>query len=84
LVEQVAGRLALALESARLLTEMRRTAQRERMIGDVTDRMRRTLDWDELMQTTTQELRTLLDASRVFVQWRTPQTDGSTGDGAEE
>ena len=84
LVEQVADRLALSLESARLLAETRRVALRERMIGDVTDRMRRTLDWDDLMQTTTLELREMLDASRVFIQWRPPQAGDPTGDGAEE
>jgi DNA-binding LacI/PurR family transcriptional regulator/GAF domain-containing protein len=84
LVEQVADRLALALESARLLSQMRRVAQRERMIGDVTDRMRRTLDWDDLMQTTTQDLREMLNASRVFVQWKPPQAGGATDDGAED
>jgi GAF domain-containing protein len=84
LVEQVADRLALSLESARLLAEMRRVAQRERMIGDVTDRIRRTLDWDDLMQTATLELRELLGASRVFVQWKQPHADDPTGDGAEE
>jgi DNA-binding LacI/PurR family transcriptional regulator/GAF domain-containing protein len=84
LVEQVADRLALALESARLLSQMRRAAQRERMIGDVTNRMRRTLDWDDLMQTTTQDLREMLNASRVFVQWKPPQAGNATDDGAED
>ncbi len=84
LVEQVADRLAIALESARLLAQMRRTAQRERMIGDVTDRMRRTLDWDDLMETATQELQEMLNASRVFVQWKPPKEARSIDDGAED
>lgn len=84
LVEQVADRLALALESARLLAQMRRTAQRERMIGDVTNRMRRTLDWDDLMETATQELQEMLNASRVFVQWKPPGETRLHDDGAED
>ncbi len=74
MVEQIADRLAIALESARLLETSRWTAERERMAREITDRLRGTLDWDELMQTAVSEIGEAVDASRVFVQW-TPLAD---------
>jgi len=68
LVEAVVGRMAQIAENLRLLEETQRTATRERMIGEVTDRMRRSGDVDALMRTVVREAATALGASRAFVQ----------------
>jgi len=83
LVERVADRLAVSLETARLLEETQETGQRERATREITDHMRATLDWDDLMQTAVQDIGQAVHASRVFVQWLPPQqpvsTRGATG-----
>jgi GAF domain-containing protein len=35
--------------------------------------MRATLDWEELLRTTVQEIGQAVQASRVFVQWQAPE-----------
>ncbi len=56
LAEEAAGRLALAMENARLLDGMRRSAARERMMAEVATRMRGTLDLDTVVRSALQGL----------------------------
>jgi len=73
LVQTVVEQLGLALESARLYEDTRQSAGRERIARQITDRMRTTLDWDDLMQTAVREIGQAVQASRVFVQWLPPK-----------
>jgi hypothetical protein len=50
-VNQVADRLAISLESVRLLQETRSTAEREQLVGRVTAQMRANLDVDAVLRT---------------------------------
>jgi GAF domain-containing protein len=69
LVEEVAGRLALAMENARLLEDTRRRAARERTIRQITEQMRRAVDVDTILQTTVTQLGQALGAPRrVYVR----------------
>lgn len=72
LVQTVVEQLGLALDSARLYEDTQLSAARERTAREITDRMRATLDWDELMQTAVQEIGRAVQASRVYVQWAPP------------
>jgi GAF domain-containing protein len=74
LIQTVVGQLEIALDSARLYEDTQLSAARERIAREVTDRMRATLDWDELMQTAVQEIGQVVQASRAFVQWLPPET----------
>jgi GAF domain-containing protein len=65
LMEEVANRLALAMESARLYEEAQRRAARERTLADVTRRMRESLDVDAVLQNAVREMRQALDAVAV-------------------
>lgn len=65
LMEEVANRLALALESARLYEDAQRRAARERTLADVTRRMRESLDVDAVLQNAVREMRQALDAAAV-------------------
>lgn len=75
LLTALADQLAQALDVARLYEETQRGALRERVAREVTDRMRATLEWDELMQTAVQEIARTVRASRVFLQWISPTGD---------
>jgi len=61
LVEQ----LNTALDSARLYQETRRRAERERLAGEITAKLRATNDPQVILQTAIQELRQALGAART-------------------
>jgi len=67
LVQEVANRLALTLENARLLEESQRRAAHERMTREVTARMRETLDVESVLQTTIREVRERLGLAEAEV-----------------
>jgi DNA-binding LacI/PurR family transcriptional regulator/GAF domain-containing protein len=76
MVEQVADRLAVSLESARLLEESQRAAQREHLIAEVSSRIRQTLEVDEVLRTSVREIRNAMDLFKVSVRLA-PRTDGA-------
>jgi GAF domain-containing protein/HAMP domain-containing protein len=80
LVEAVAERLGLAAENLRLLEETQRRAAFDRLVGQVTGRMRETLDLDTVLKTAAQEVRQALDLPEVVVRLIPQALDGN-GDG---
>ena len=76
LVEEAASRLALVLENARLLEEAQRQAEQEALLGQVTSRVRSSLDIDAVLQTAAKEVAYALGLSEVVVQL-TPSTTSS-------
>ena len=68
LVEALADQVGVALESARLYRDAQRRAAHERLVSEITDKMRRAADMDTLMQTAIQEMAAALDAPNAFVQ----------------
>ena len=68
LVEEVADRLALAMESARLFEETQSRARRERTIRKITEQMRRAVDVETILQTTITRLGEAVGAPRVYVR----------------
>jgi GAF domain-containing protein len=80
LVEEVASRLALMLESARLYQETQQRAARERTIGEITGRVRESLNVDTMLQAAVRELGEVLGAARVQVRLGTGRTlDSESG-----
>lgn len=77
-VQRVAERAALALESARLLAETEKRAQREQVIGKVGARIRQTLDLDTVLKTAAEELRQALNlqAAEVRLGLTPPESRG--------
>ena len=65
LVEAVAERLALAADNLRLIDTTQRQAAREQFTGEITARMRETLDVDSILQTAVRELGEALDVTEV-------------------
>ncbi len=68
LVEQIAERLAVSLESARLLQETRSAAERERLTGQVTARMRESLEVDAVIRTAAQQILEVMNLSSVTIR----------------
>lgn len=67
-LEELADRLGMALESARLFEDTQRRAARERLTGEVTARIRETLDMDTVLQTAVREMRTMMDLAQVEIR----------------
>ncbi len=68
LVESVAAQLALAIENARLLEQTQVRAHRERLIREITDKIRQKTDLDTILQTTVMELGKALGTSQAAIR----------------
>jgi len=65
LVNAVAERVALSAENARLFEETTRRAERERLVSDITVKIRSTNDPDAMINIALEELKQALGASKV-------------------
>ncbi len=85
LLSTIAGQVAIALQNARLLEQVRRTARRERLIHEIGVQIRRAPDMQSVLETATVALGRALHASRAAVELRPPEPAGATsppdGDG---
>lgn len=68
MLETVATRVSLALENTRLVAEAQQRAERERVISQVSARMRETLDIDTILKTAVNELRQSLALNEAEVR----------------
>jgi GAF domain-containing protein len=68
LVEEAANRLAMALENARLVQDMRRLALRERQINLISTQVSQSVDLDTILQNTIRELGNTLQVPKAFIQ----------------
>jgi GAF domain-containing protein len=83
-IEEVADRLAMALENARLLEETERRARREQLLGEMTARFTQSLDMDTLLRAAVRELGQLPNVAEASVHVGAfgepvPGGDGGTG-----
>ncbi len=67
-VEAVGDQLAQTLETARLFADTQRTAERERLIGDITAKIRASTDMRDILQTAAVELGQALGTSRAKIR----------------
>ncbi len=67
IVEAIAERLALALENARLLEDAQHRAERERLVSEITTKVRATTDPQAMIQVAMEELQKALGGSRVHI-----------------
>ncbi len=82
LIEAIAERLALAADNLRLIDQTQRRAARDRLIGQVTTRVRETLDIETMLKTAVQEVRQALDLPEVAIRLA-PQTVPGSGNGTD-
>ncbi|HNT22963.1 MAG TPA: GAF domain-containing protein [Anaerolineales bacterium] len=83
-VQEIANTLSIALESARFFNEAQAQAETERLVGEISARMRQTLDIDAVLQTTSRELRRVLDLVEVEVQLAGPDLLKAAGDQTDD
>ncbi len=77
LLEAMADQLGVALDSARLYQDTQHRAAREQLTGEITTRMRETLDIDTILQTAVHEMREVLNLAEAEIQMGTgPASDG--------
>ncbi len=72
---------ALALDNARLLEEAEQRAARERLIADVTQAMRQSLDMDVMLRTTLREIAEAFELDAVEVRLGRAPADGAAAEG---
>jgi GAF domain-containing protein len=70
----------IALENARLLEETQRSAANDRLVGQITARMRETLDVETVLRTTVDELYQTLQLDEVVIRLVTGETNGRSTD----
>lgn len=73
LVQDISEQFALAAESLRLLDETQRRAARERLVAEITTKLRSSNDPQAMLQTAAQELRLALNAKRAQVLLQSDQ-----------
>ena len=81
LMETLTEQLDVALESARLYQDTQRRAATDRLVSEVSDNMRETLDVDTVLQAAIREMGAALGLSRIEV--RMGQLRASAAEGGE-
>jgi GAF domain-containing protein len=80
LYQTLADQAVVALENARLLEETQRSAANERLVGQITARMRETLDVETVLKTAVDEFYTGLGLEEVVIRLVTGDTNGRSTD----
>lgn len=70
MIEQISDRLASALENARLLEESMRSANKERVIGEITSKIGASVNIHNVLQTAVEELGRAIPGSDVIIQFQ--------------
>jgi GAF domain-containing protein len=68
MLETIIEQIGVALDGARLYEETQIRASSERVIGEISTRMRETLDVETVLQTAARELRSVLDLAEVEIR----------------
>jgi GAF domain-containing protein len=88
LAETIGDQLAETMESLRLLDQTRRRAARDRLLGEVSARMRESLEMETLLRTAASEMRQALGLDDLVVRLIAPEGTrvgpGATGDPAQD
>jgi GAF domain-containing protein len=80
LLETLVDQLGVALDSARLYEEAQHRALQEQVLGEISTRMRETLDMDSVLRTAAQEVRQVLELPEVVIRLvDRPGGDGQHG-----
>ncbi|MEA3350265.1 MAG: hypothetical protein U9Q82_06570, partial [Chloroflexota bacterium] len=68
LLENLAERLESALDTARLYEETQQRAAEEHIVGEITARMRETLDIETVLQTAASEIQQVLNLAEAEIR----------------
>lgn len=88
LLSTIAGQMATAIQNTRLLEQVQRTARRERLIHEISSKVRQSPDIETVLETTAREVGRALNATRTSVRLGHPSEEEEErarrrGDGAE-
>jgi GAF domain-containing protein len=78
LLSTVASQISAAIQNTRLLEQVQQTARRERLIHEISSRVRRSADMKAILETTARELGRALNASRASVRIGKTEADDLT------
>ena len=67
-LQEVGQTISIALESARFFTDVQMRAESERVVAEVTEKLRQTLDVDTVLTTAVHELQRILDLAEVEIR----------------
>jgi hypothetical protein len=76
MVRAVVEQASLALDNARLYQDTQRRAARERLIGEITARVRASLDLETVLRTAADEMYQSLGLEEIVVRMAGDETDG--------
>jgi len=77
LLETIVEQLGVAIDSARLYHDSQRMAYREQLVGEVTGRIRQTLDLQTVMRTAVEEIQRTLNLPEVVISLAPPDEEVS-------
>jgi GAF domain-containing protein/HAMP domain-containing protein len=78
LLEAISNQVSLTLDNARLVEETQSRASRDRMVAEITNKMRRAVDMDTLIQTAVREITQAINVPEAFIQLGVhPSTQGT-------
>ena len=85
LLATIASQVAAGIQNANLLDQVQRTARRERLIHEITSKVRRSPDMKSILKTSTRELGRALNAIRSTVSLGSSEAEanGDPGDSEE-
>jgi GAF domain-containing protein len=78
IINAIVDQVAQVAENLRLINETQERASRERLIGQVSDKLRRAPDMETLIKTAVNELSRVLNPARTFVRFGSETTFGVT------
>jgi GAF domain-containing protein len=81
LLATVASQVATAFQNARLLDQTQRSARRERLIHEITSRVRQATSIPTILETTARELTRALNADQTTIRLGAPEAAGGAGNG---
>jgi GAF domain-containing protein len=73
LLQAVVEQMGVALDSARLYQDTQRVAMREQLTGEVTSRIRQTLDIQTVLRTAVEEIQRTLGLPEVVISLNAPE-----------
>jgi GAF domain-containing protein len=77
-METITERLGVALESARLYEDTQRRAAREQLVGEVTTRVRESMDLETVLKTAATEIRQAMELDGFVIRLATQDSDGDS------
>jgi len=80
LLTTLASQVATALQNAQLMEQVQRTARRERLIHEITSKLRQAPDFKAILETTARELRRSLNVSSASIRLGSESSDPSSED----